>query len=66
MKNLLTKYFGLLGLVFYYPLSIIAHIFVAIILVLAMIVFLLVIAPITKNDTCPSWVNRLYDWYIGQ
>lgn len=66
MKNLLTKYFGLLGLVVYYSLAFVLRIPVALLLVVFIVVFLLIWAPISGNDNTPKWLNNLYDWYCGK
>jgi hypothetical protein len=66
MKNSLVKLFGVLGLVIYYPLIVVIRLLVALILVVLIAFFLLLWNPITRNDSSPTWLNNLYDWYCGK
>lgn len=66
MKNFLKKYFGYFGLVIYAVLSVILRIPTFVILLLIIAFVLLIWDPITGNDNCPKWINRLYDWYCGK
>lgn len=66
MKNLLTKYFGLLGLVVYYPIALIVRIPVAVFLIIYLTVVLMIWNPLTGSDSTAGWLNRLYDWYCGR
>lgn len=66
MKNFLTKYFGILGLVVYWLISVIIRIPVGLFLAVYLILVLVLWAPITRTDGCPQWMNNLYDWYCGK
>lgn len=66
MKNLLKKYFGILGLVIYFPFALIVRIPVFIFLAVVVVVDLLIWNPLTGRDSSPNWLNRLYDWYRGE
>lgn len=65
MKDFLVKYFGLLGLVIYYPLAVIIRIPVFFALLILTTVLLLVWNPIRGSEYSPTWLNHLYDWYCG-
>lgn len=65
MKNLLTKSFGILGLVIYYIIAVIVRIPAALVLFIVIVSYLLVFIPIAGGET-PKWANRLYDWYCGK
>lgn len=66
MKDVLTKYFGVLGLLVYYPIALIVRIPVFIFLLLFITFVLLIWNPLTGKDRTAHWVNRLYDWYCGK
>ena len=66
MKDVLTKYFGILGLVVYYPIALIVRIPVAVFLAIYIIFVLLIWNPLTGKDDTARWLNRLYDWYCGR
>lgn len=66
MKNFLTKSFGILGLAIYYALAFVVRIPVFVVLSLVVILVMLLWCPLTGSDSCPNWVNSLYDWYCGK
>lgn len=66
MKNFLTKYFGILGLLIYIAFSAIVRIPVGLFLAVFVVLVMLLWNPITRTEYCPGWLNRLYDWYVGQ
>lgn len=66
MKNFLTKYFGILGLLVYGILSLIIRIPVGAFLTVYLILVIMIWNPIIGKDSTPGWVNRLYDWYCGK
>lgn len=66
MKQFFTKYFGMFGLAFYYPVALILRIPVFVFLVIFLTLVLLIWDPITGRDYQPNWTNRLYDWYCGK
>lgn len=66
MKNFLMKYFGVLGLLVYYPIALIVRIPVGVFLTLYIILTLMVWNPLTGRDCNPDWVGAVYDWYCGK
>ena len=67
MKDVLRKYFGVIGLLVYYPIAVAIRIPVGIFLLGYIALVLLVWQPITRRDDRePRWVGNLYDWYYGK
>ena len=66
MKDVLKKYFGVLGLLVYYPIALIVRIPVFIFLTIFIILMLMLWNPLTGRDDTAHWLNRLYDWYCGK
>ena len=66
MKNVLKKYFGVLGLLVYYPIALIVRIPVFIFLTIFIILMLMVWNPLTGKESTPTWIGNLYDWYRGE
>ena len=66
MKNVLTKYFGVLGLVIYAIFAVVIRIPVAGFLLVAIGLYLLIWVPITGKDSASNWLGDLYDWYRGK